>query len=372
MSSSLWRDDEGTPTREPGRRRRSSTGRRKKRRRRVASIVRPLVAVVFVLLVADAVYVTFRLDALLHAAGDRLVAAKEAFGDARFTAAGNALENAKDDTEASVSLTRHPSFWLVSLLPGVGSDAVAVRAMADAADLTSQAGLDALEAASTLKVGEEGIGGSIFRDGTVDLDAVTDATPLVSHAADLLGRADAAISGLDAPKIPFVRDALQVAEAEVGEAAGTARKGAALFTSLPRLMGSQSPQRYMLALQALGESRGTGGLIGLYGELRVDDGAVSLTRVGSTKDVLPATGAPVEAPDWFEENYGPQSSLVQFRQVNLTPNFPVAAEVLMSMYEQATGEVLDGVIGLDPIAFEAMLRGTGPLQVAGLDEEVGP
>jgi hypothetical protein len=53
--------------------------------------------------------------------------------------------------------------------------------------------------------------------------------------------------------------------------------------------------------------------------------------------------------------------------INLTPDFPTAAEAIVDAYEVAEGERLDGVILADPFALAALMRLTGPTTVPGLE-----
>ncbi|MGH2750696.1 MAG: DUF4012 domain-containing protein, partial [Actinomycetota bacterium] len=79
---------------------------------------------------------------------------------------------------------------------------------------------------------------------------------------------------------------------------------------------------------------------------------------------------PANAPEWYETRYDPFASLEQWQQVNMTPNLPVASEVLLEMFENAKGQQLDGVLAMDPIALGMLSRGTGELQAEGLDVAV--
>ena len=67
---------------------------------------------------------------------------------------------------------------------------------------------------------------------------------------------------------------------------------------------------------------------------------------------------------WFERAYGPQLASRQVQQANLSPNFPVAAEVWLRMYERFNHKSLDGVIAMDPVALRSFMRGTGAIRLS--------
>jgi hypothetical protein len=51
------------------------------------------------------------------------------------------------------------------------------------------------------------------------------------------------------------------------------------------------------------------------------------------------------------------------QDVNLTPDFPTAAQSAESMWKTKTGEQLDGVISIDPVALGYILEATGPVSI---------
>jgi hypothetical protein len=169
------------------------------------------------------------------------------------------------------------------------------------------------------------------------------------------------------PVTGFVDDALDSARGEVQQAYQRAQKGRLLLGVLPELLAENSHRRYLLAFQATGEARATGGVIGLHGVLDADDGRLSLESVASYEDLFPEAINPVDAPKWFDRNYGSQYATRQWQQVNSSPNFPVVSKVLLEMYQTVTGEELDGVVAMDPVALKDLLKGTGAITASNGD-----
>jgi len=129
-------------------------------------------------------------------------------------------------------------------------------------------------------------------------------------------------------------------------------------------MGADEPRRYLLAFQALGEARATGGVMVHYGIVDVRDGAMTLRKVGPLDSGFPTVDGDIEpilAPRWFDRSYGSQLALRQAQQTNTSPNFPVVAEVWLRMYEKTHNSNLDGVLAMDPVALQHLLGGTGPI-----------
>ena len=255
----------------------------------------------------------------------------------------------------------HPSLWLAERLPRIGTDAEALRALARAAELSTEGALAGADAAEALGLNGQSFAQGVYADGEVDLEALEAAQPYIANATESLGRAAEVLTLPSEPTVGQVRDALAAARTSIDTAAGYAANGNALMSALPGLLGGEGDRRYLLAFQALGEARGTGGVVGLYGLLRASDGRLSLEKVASYQDIQQNLTEPVDAPAWYSRSYGPQSAREEWAQTNLTPNFTAAARVMVNMYEAATGQDLDGAIAMDPLTLSDLLTATGPI-----------
>jgi len=70
-------------------------------------------------------------------------------------------------------------------------------------------------------------------------------------------------------------------------------------------------------------------------------------------------------PADFAKQWGWAEIGTDFRNLSLTPNLPDSAAVAVSMWRQSTGQEVDGVIVLDPIALRSLLDASGPVDVDG-------
>ena len=353
--------DSPTKTREKRRRRseRSEGAWRKESRRSRDKKVRrwPYVAALVIVLAlgADAIFVAAGLSSTLLDSRARAEEAISELRDGDPAAAGKTFGGIANDAENAEDYTLHPAFRLARVIPGVSDEVIAVEKLSKAVVLGGQAGVGVSGVAEELGVDENGFAASLYSEGVVDLDRLRSVQPRLAEASGLLGQATEELQSTQSPSYSVVRDAFDTASDRINEAYVSSRTGTAAFSLLPGLLGGDEPRRYLLIFQALGEARGTGGLAGLYGVLAVDNGALRLEHVGPYSDLGPDPIGTADAPKWFERNYGPQSALKQWQQANLSPNFPVSAGVFLQMYENATGEVLDGVFGMDPVTLESML-----------------
>lgn len=157
------------------------------------------------------------------------------------------------------------------------------------------------------------------------------------------------------------REAL-AAGADLLAGAERARAGARVAVDL---LGAEEPREHLLAMQNPAELRGTGGLIGQVGVLSADRGAVELHDVRSYTELVGEPVAPehLAAPTAFEQRYGHVEASTFFGNVNVDPDLPTVAPVALSLYRAQTGRQLDSVILVDPLALEALLEATGPVEL---------
>ncbi|HEX2295932.1 MAG TPA: DUF4012 domain-containing protein [Actinomycetota bacterium] len=343
------------------------------RSRRVRRRLLTGLLVVLLLLAVDGVYVVLALQSNLQEAADRLTAADDGLGDARLRDAEKELTDALLAAGHAAGLTDRPSFEIAQRVPGARDDAGAVEILADVAELSAEAGLNAIDAARDAGALKGDVAAAVYRDGQVRLDALSSALPAVTEARDLLARATRLLAGAPDPALAPVTDALGVARDRVEAAFATADRATTLLRALPGLLGRDATRTYLLAFLTPSEARGSGGVMGFYGILETSDGRVELTTVSPVVRLTAYPFGSVEPPvPWFAKRYATAYGLRQFQQANATPNFPVAAEVWLRMYERVIGDRLDGVMAMDPIALAELTKATGPLRGRGIDAPIGP
>ncbi len=144
--------------------------------------------------------------------------------------------------------------------------------------------------------------------------------------------------------------------------------------SLPEILGADKPRRYLMVFPTPAEARGSGGAIGNWGEIEVDNGKVSLKRFDRILALRRPDQPWQERADTFTPGY--QARYAQFtpkqffENLLVSPDFPSNAYALAGQYFELTGSSVDGVISVDPLGLAAVLALEGPLTVEGLAEPV--
>lgn len=264
------------------------------------------------------------------------------------------------DLMRAQAYTSGPVWWLASKAPIVGSRVDALRRVSQGAGEVARksAALESV-ARAFLAAGNGKLGHAIPRDVLARLG------PAAADLATAIEDAQEQFAGIDATALPDPLGPklyeLQVQMAAVGpEVEGLA----AAAGSIAALLGRDGPQRWFIAMQNGGESRGTGGLVGAFAIVNVDAGAPSLERMGPN-DALTAKADAGLLPADSQALWGDRR-LAEIYGVNLSPNFPFAGELLASMWERQTAQRPDAVLALDQRAVAGLFAVTGPITVDGV------
>jgi hypothetical protein len=141
---------------------------------------------------------------------------------------------------------------------------------------------------------------------------------------------------------------------------------------VPNMLGAKGPRRYLVVIGNPAEARGSGGVIGNFGEITAVDGKLTLTRFGRNAE-LQTQGVPLyrrilDAPADFIARYAAFGAGSLWSNINMSPDFPSVGQAMAGHYPQSGGSKVDGVISVDPVALQAILSLTGPITVPGWPE----
>lgn len=334
-----------------------------RRRPRARSYVAATATILVGVFLADGAYAAAQVRSGLQLAADYLTEARQSLSAGEADAALDQARAALASTQRARASISRPSFALGSYLPFISEDVKAVGMISLASEEAASAAIAGATAASSIGLSGEGVLPSILDQGTVDLDALEAASPFVIQADDALNQASEVLAEPVSPRVEIIAAALNDARTLIDEARVSTSKAVDVFDTLPPLLGADKTQRYLLAFQALGEARATGGLIGLVGTLEARSGTLTLADVSPVQEVFPEPlTASVDAPLWFRASYERQAALRQIQQANVSPNLPVVGDVLLNMIEEQQGRSLDGILMMDPVALQGFLSPMDPIR----------
>lgn len=123
------------------------------------------------------------------------------------------------------------------------------------------------------------------------------------------------------------------------------------------ILGHNEPKRYLLLFQNNNEIRATGGFIGSYGILDLDEGRIKKLEINGIYDPDGQMLMKVAPPPPIRF----VNTRWQTRDANWFPDFPTSARKTSWFFEKTGGPSVDGVIALTPPLMVELLKTTGPI-----------
>ena len=265
------------------------------------------------------------------------------------------------EAHAAHRWTSDPIWWLASHVPVLGHTFRTSSGLATATDqLASQALPQLVDAGNELSPAQ-----IRRKDGSVELTRLTAAAPSLAAADTALGTARATVAALPATglvqPVATARDEFARQLADLAGSLDAATRAARVG---PAMLGADGPRRYLVMFQNPAEARGTGGLAGSFAVIQADKGKLTRERSGSDSDLRDAPSPVVDLGPDFNAQWRAADGDRGWRNANFTPHYPWAAEVWQKLWERQSGEKIDGVISLDPVALGYLFKVTGPITLS--------
>ena len=330
-------------------------------RTRTTALVVAGVLAVGVLVALWCGWTAYRVYADLREAKDQALIVKASLERGDDAGAREAGARFRELTDAAADRTDGPAWSLAGSLPFLGDDARGLAEVADVLADIAEGGLPpVLDSATRLNAGSYAPAEHQFPlDGIAALQQpAAQSSQVFAEASERLAEIDA--DGFSAPlrqEYDALRDQVDLAAASLD----TAERASRL---MPKLLGGSGPRDYLLVFQTNAELRATGGLPGVMSLVHAENGRVDITRQASAgamgerdRPILPLTDAEMSL-------YGPQLG-TYFLDANFTPDLPRAADLWRARWREETGQDIDGVIVVDPVAMSYLLGSTGVITVEG-------
>ncbi len=254
---------------------------------------------------------------------------------------------------------------IVGHLPWFDRQVAAVRALRHAGEDGTDLAIDLIPLLQDLHSGSASGGSGVIKAlasvGDTEHSAITRA---LADLASLDSSVAAVPGGSLFGPIDHLRTAAQQAQQRLD---GPVRAGLTILQALPRVVGTGT-HRYLILLTNPGEERGGGGFIGAVGVVVFQDGQL-LSSNFMPSEFSDALVTNIPAPPPIEEITG--TNLV-LSDSDWSPNYPTSAALAAEFYTRATGQSVDGVINVDPVALSYVLQVVGSVQVPPYPQVVGP
>jgi hypothetical protein len=237
------------------------------------------------------------------------------------------------------------------ILPIVGRQVRSVDALAGAAEQVTGVGADATERAQQAVRAPARTG--------------ADRLALVDRLATIGASARRDLTGVDLGPSKALIGPLATGRARFDEQLGHIRRATAELgvasTGLRKVL--TGPSHYLLFGASNAEMRSGSGTWLSAGILTFQDGRFDLGEMQTSTAFIPEPA--VDATGDLQARWGWATPGGDYRNLALSPQFPDNAALAAEMWQRATGQTVDGVLVLDPVALQALLRATGPVSVDG-------
>lgn len=216
-------------------------------------------------------------------------------------------------------------------------------------------------AAETLDVFANDVGAPVFAmqdDGEGKI--LARALPVIESAAPEMTKLSSELSELTAS------DALVgPVRAGVEQVAEVADAAAPVFSLLPKLLGADEKQNYLLVFQNNAEALPLGGSAASQTLITADQGDLEIAGQASSASFVEGDFVDIDIPESASTLYGSRYG----SYINLAPSqpdWPGAAAMVGAFWNRDIDDTpIDGVISVDPIALQRILLATGPIEVDG-------
>ena len=240
----------------------------------------------------------------------------------------------------------------VRVLPVVGRQVRALSALSGSAATVSDVTADSLSRARDVAEAQRSTSGP--------------KGPVARELADVAARALDRLDGLDLGPSRGLIGRVAWAHDELSEnltAMRTGlRRGAAGGRALATLL--DGPRRYLVLAANNSEMRAGSGMFLQVGELETGGGGLRLSDMQSVNDVaLPPGAAPIDGD--LRDRWGWLAPNELWQNLMLSPRFDVQAPLAARMWAASGKRPVDGVLALDPVALQGLMRATGPVEVEG-------
>lgn len=280
---------------------------------------------------------------------------RTALAQADLPAARSAIGSLTGHARAAHRLTTGPAWWAAAQVPWLGRPARSIRGCAAQSDQLGSAVLTPLARLSgALSLGE------LLDRGSVRLQPLIDAAPVLRDAELRLQAGARQLDRL--PRRTWLAPADRSCDSlrdNLGTLAEQVRPASQAAGLLPELLGRHGAKRYFVGLLNEAESRGAGGVPGVFAIMTAADGRVGFERFESDT-TLSKVRTGLDLGSEYHQRYGAADPVNTYTNSTISPDFSDAGRIWQAMWRKHSGQRIDGALAIDPTAVSYLLRVAGP------------
>lgn len=252
--------------------------------------------------------------------------------------------------EADKRLSGSAALKVLSWIPVVNTQVNGLVKGANDVDVVSAEGEKLVRAASACADASHG--------NYVDLPTLKLLADQVNLSRDALSGRVRSASGLIGP-IHRARVALNE---QLTLLNGLLGDGSHALTFAQTFLGANGPKTYFVAGLNNSEMRDQGAVLS-WALLHVNHGVFEMSNASSVGTISLSSPAVTISDPGTKEVFGPLEPTRIWQSVNAVGDFPTSARWMMAMYGKARGQAVDGVLGIDVVTLENILRVVGAVRI---------
>ncbi|MFA7685994.1 MAG: DUF4012 domain-containing protein, partial [Candidatus Gracilibacteria bacterium] len=199
--------------------------------------------------------------------------------------------------------------------------------------------------------------------------SITDALKLglekTDFAIEKVELAAESVATVDTKNLPTnIKAKVEFLKQSVASFSETLKATSKHFPAIMSLLGDRYPHRYLILLQNNDEIRPTGGFIGSYIIVDMNDGYIEKMVVHDVYDLDGSYGGKIEPPAVIKDF----TQNLRLRDANYSPDFSVSAAKIKWIMQKEGGSGVDTVIAINQSLLKDFLEITGPVQVGKFGE----
>lgn len=138
-----------------------------------------------------------------------------------------------------------------------------------------------------------------------------------------------------------------------------------LLENIPEILGIENDARYLLLFQNNTELRPTGGFIGTYGILELENAKIKTLTIEDVYNLDKNSDIKIKAPDELKKYL--EIKNLYLRDANWDPDYVKSAKLIETLYkmESGDGRNFDGIVALNPSVLENILEVISDIEIDG-------
>jgi hypothetical protein len=267
-------------------------------------------------------------------------------------------ETSREVASAESQINSSVGLKILGVFPGLHAQRVGLDQLVDDLRSTTVNSLALLRSVSAVAADSHGT--------NISLSSLQSLGNEFGRVKAQLTQADRSSSGLWGP----IGADRQKFDREDGRAIRLLSQGIDLTRYALPFLGLDGPRTYLVMGENNAEMRDEGCPLS-YSVMNTQSGSISLGPGESVDNIELTSPAPgVVVPTGTQTVFGHLTPTKTWQNSNATADFAFSGRDMQAMFAAATGQHVNGVIGLDVVALQGLLTLTGPVSVPGIPEPV--